>query len=80
MPSSSGDDVLPASLFSRSANSASDASNRARRMASIALKPACRNQPRRGLAGTPSRGHCSQRKQRHRAKTPQQDRSRREGE
>ena len=46
-------------VSSRSASSASEASNRARRrMASIALKRPAETSHARGLAGTPSRCHC----------------------
>ena len=48
------------SASSRSASSAWEASNRARRrIASMALKRPVETSQARGLAGTPSRGHCS---------------------
>ena len=60
LSSSEPRDVVRSSASSRSASSPSDASNRARRrIASIALNRPAETSHARGLAGTPSRGHCS---------------------
>ena len=57
-----------------------DASNRARRRSvSIALKRPVETSHARGLAGTPSRGHCSTAARKRRAVPPRRGRSRRAG-